>query len=95
MEWAVLASDHSTKGGSRETELKLLAVTPTGLLSESMVVTIVTPVANCPSAFRKAMASVTSNFHMRKNHSPNLRKIVFKSKNDMEMRIKYAILFAI
>ncbi len=44
---ALLASDQSTSGGSSETELKLLAVTPTGAPAISLVVTMVTPVGCC------------------------------------------------
>ena len=47
---AFFARLHSTSGGLSETELKLLAVTPTGEPSASVVVTMVTPVANMPSA---------------------------------------------
>src|SRR5690606_21977575 len=52
-----LANDQSTIGGSSDTELKLLAVTPTGTPPGPRVVTIVTPVANLPSAFLKSLAS--------------------------------------
>ena len=47
---AVRARLHSTMGGSMDTELKLLAVMPTGVPSAARVVTMVTPVANRPSA---------------------------------------------
>src|SRR5690606_39772420 len=43
-------------GGSRETELKLLAVRPTSP-SEPLVVTTVTPVVKDPRALRNAMGS--------------------------------------
>ena len=54
---ALLARLQSTIGGSRETELKLLAVMPTGVPSAAFVVTMVTPVANIPSARRKSFGS--------------------------------------
>ena len=41
---------HSTSGGSRDTELKLLAVTPTLRPLASAAVTTVTPVAKLPRA---------------------------------------------
>ncbi|MNP25563.1 hypothetical protein D3C76_1183770 [compost metagenome] len=44
-------------GGSRDTELKLLAVTPTRLPCGSAAVTTVTPVAKLPRARRKARLS--------------------------------------
>ena len=44
-------------GGSSDTELKLLAVSPTGLPSAARVVITVTPVAKLPSAARKALGS--------------------------------------
>src|SRR3954452_8124160 len=47
-----LARLHSTIGGSRDTELKLLAVSPTSIPSAERVETTVTPVANAPSALR-------------------------------------------
>src|SRR5580658_5304369 len=47
---------HSTSGGLSETELNELMVSPCGLLSRSRVVTIVTPVANEPSALRNSRA---------------------------------------
>jgi hypothetical protein len=56
-EMDVRARLHSTSGGDSETELKLLAVTPTSLPAASTVVTIVTPVANAPSACRKRAES--------------------------------------
>ena len=46
------ASDQSTSGGSSDTELKLLAVTPMGSPVSDIVVTIVTPVAKVPKAAR-------------------------------------------
>ena len=51
---AVLARLHSTSGGLRDTELKLLAVIPTGASSAARVVMIVTPVVKVPRAARKA-----------------------------------------
>src|SRR4051812_25693069 len=53
----VLARLHSTMGGLSDTELKLLAVRPTSLPSTPLVVTIVTPVAKDPSAFRNTFGS--------------------------------------
>src|SRR5271170_7968954 len=44
-------------GGSSETELKLLAVTPTGVPSAAQAVTMVTPVAKAPSARRNSPVS--------------------------------------
>jgi len=80
MECAVLARDHSTKGGSRETELKLLAVTPTGLAFSSIVLTMVTPVANCPSALRNSCGLGSDIIILRRNHSLKIRKRTNKSK---------------
>ena len=48
---------HSTMGGSSDTELKLLAVTPTSR-SLPRAVTMVTPVAKEPSALRNAEGEV-------------------------------------
>ena len=42
----------STKGGAKETELKELTVKPTKPPAGLMAVTTVTPVANCPRAWR-------------------------------------------
>ncbi|EPL13160.1 hypothetical protein CF150_05990 [Pseudomonas sp. CF150] len=50
---------HSTSGGSRDTELKLLAVTPTLRPETVAAVTTVTPVAKLPKARRKARGSNT------------------------------------
>ncbi len=44
---------HSTSGGSSETELNELTVSPSGLPSGPVAVTTVTPVAKRPSAVRK------------------------------------------
>ena len=44
-----LDKDHKTKGGSNDTDVKLLAVTPIEMLP-SMVVTTVTPVTKHPIA---------------------------------------------
>jgi len=49
---------HSTMGGCNETELKELAVTPTGEPWASNVLTMVTPVPNRPSARRRSVASM-------------------------------------
>jgi hypothetical protein len=54
---ALRARLHSTIGGVSDTELKLLAVMPTGEPSPARAVTIVTPVANMPSAWRKSLGS--------------------------------------
>ena len=50
-------------GGVSETELKLLAVTPTGLPAASTVVTIVTPVVKAPSACLKRLESKLCCMH--------------------------------
>ena len=42
-------------GGSSDAELKLLAVRPIRSPFSALVVTTVTPVANCPSAARKPL----------------------------------------
>jgi hypothetical protein len=42
------------RGGVNETELKLFTVIPIGFWSESSAVTIVTPVAKLPNAFRSS-----------------------------------------
>src|SRR5687768_17685364 len=47
----------SNRGGSSDTEVKLLAVKPTGLPLPSTQVTTVTPVAKQPSASRKVRGS--------------------------------------
>jgi hypothetical protein len=49
---------HKIKGGSIDTELKLLTVAPTGLPSLSKQVMTVTPVAKDPSALRNALLSM-------------------------------------
>ena len=46
---------HRTRGGSRETEEKLLTVIPIGLFSLSIAVTTVIPVGNIPNAFLKSL----------------------------------------
>src|SRR5260370_32327223 len=51
------ARRHSTSGGFRETEVNELTVTPAGRPSLLRVVTIVTPVANCPRARRNSFSS--------------------------------------
>ena len=60
---AFLSMLQSTKGGSKDTEQKLLAVIATGVLAmESTahsVVTTVTPVANEPNASRKSRGSIS------------------------------------
>lgn len=54
----VFARLHNTMGGSSETELRLLALSPTSPSSLSCVVTMVTPVAKEPSALRKNSPSM-------------------------------------
>src|SRR5215468_7413118 len=49
---------HSTSGGFSDTEAKELQVTPYGLPSADIAVTIVTPVPNVPSAVRKSRGSI-------------------------------------
>src|SRR3546814_8573742 len=54
----VCSSDlHSTSGGLSDTELKLLAVRPTGVPSTVRAVMMVTPVAKVPSALRNSVGS--------------------------------------
>jgi hypothetical protein len=43
--WALWATQTSTSGGVRETDVKALAVSPTGRPAASQVVTTVTPLA--------------------------------------------------
>src|SRR5205085_296453 len=47
----------STSGGSSDTDVNEFTVTPTCAPSAMRVVTIVTPVPNCPSAARSARGS--------------------------------------
>ena len=54
MEPADLARLHNTKGGESDTELKEFAVSPTKLPVAVRAVTIVTPVANMPKAWRNS-----------------------------------------
>ncbi|MNO39280.1 hypothetical protein D3C76_294040 [compost metagenome] len=54
---AFLARLQSTIGGLSDTELKLLAVMPTGEPSSAWVVMMVTPVVKVPSAVRNACGS--------------------------------------
>ena len=54
---AALATHTSNNGGSRDTEVKLLTVNPTGSPSSSRQVTTVTPVAKQPNASRKVRGS--------------------------------------
>src|SRR5258708_15049193 len=49
---------HNTSGGFSETEAKELQVTPYGFPSAAIAVTMVTPVANVPSALRKSRGSI-------------------------------------
>src|SRR4051812_13915543 len=49
---------HSTSGGLSETEAKELQVTPYGFPSAAIAVTMVTPVAKVPSAWRKSRGSI-------------------------------------
>ena len=48
---------HKTMGGSSETELNELAVTPTSLVCAFPAVTTVTPVPKVPNALRKSRLS--------------------------------------
>ena len=48
------ARHQSSSGGSSDTEVKELAVTPTGVASGRTAVTTVTPVANRPKASRSS-----------------------------------------
>ena len=48
---------HNTSGGDSDTELKELAVKPIASPALVRVVTMVTPVANWPSAFLKSRGS--------------------------------------
>jgi hypothetical protein len=54
----LMGSDHSTSGGSSDSELKELTVRPTKRPSASQQVTRVTPVANRPSACRSVRVSM-------------------------------------
>src|SRR5882757_2775595 len=49
---------HSTSGGFSDSEAKELQVSPYGRPSADIAVTIVTPVANVPSALRKSRGSI-------------------------------------
>src|SRR6476620_1468689 len=49
---------HRTSGGFRDTEAKELQVTPYGVPSAAIAVTIVTPVAKVLSALRKSRGSI-------------------------------------
>ena len=49
---------HNTSGGLSDTEAKELQVTPYGLPSAAIAVTMVTPVAKVPSALRKSRGSI-------------------------------------
>src|SRR5690606_26853534 len=67
--YADLARLHSTSGGSRDTELKLLAVIPIGEPSSARVVMMVTPVVKVLNASRNALglkfagAVITASYH--------------------------------
>jgi len=52
----LLSKLQSTRGGAKETALNELTVSPTGVPSACVVVTIVTPVANSDKAARSASA---------------------------------------
>ena len=54
MDAAARARLHSTRGGCSDTELKELAVSPTSSPVAVRAVTMVTPVANMPSASRNS-----------------------------------------
>src|SRR5437588_5084251 len=49
---------HNTSGGFSDTDAKELQVTPYGLPSPVIAVTMVTPVAKVPSALRKSRGSI-------------------------------------
>src|SRR5437899_3745025 len=49
---------HNTSGGLNDTEANELQFTPYGLPSADISVTMVTPVANVPSALRKSRGSI-------------------------------------
>jgi hypothetical protein len=50
-----------TIGGSNDTDVNELAVKPARSPSASKVVTTVTPVMNCPAAFRNSIGSMADN----------------------------------
>ncbi|MNH13884.1 hypothetical protein D3C79_734670 [compost metagenome] len=84
--WLVerLSMLHKINAGSSDTELKLLAVTPTVRPSGAAAVTTVTPVAKLPSARRKARlskpAAVAVSLDMqdsRADQEPALFVVVF------------------
>src|SRR3954463_15159319 len=49
---------HNPSGGFSDTEANELQVTPYGVPSAAIAVTMVTPVANVPSALRKSRGSI-------------------------------------
>ena len=55
MEEDFSAKLHKTIGGAKETELKELTVSPTQPPAGLQAVTTVTPVANCPNAWRNSL----------------------------------------
>ena len=57
--WARLATEITQSGGSREPDMKALAVIAWVALPESTV-TMVTPVANCPQARRRSSGEMTA-----------------------------------
>src|SRR5262245_30268384 len=56
--WENMPRLHRTSGGFSETEANELQVTPYGFPSAAIAVTMVTPVANVPSALRKSRGSI-------------------------------------
>ena len=56
----MFATENSTSGGSSDTELNELAVMPISPASGCEAVTMVTPVANRPSAPRNIMGSIAA-----------------------------------
>ena len=65
IEAAARARLHNTSGGSSETELKELAVRPITPSSCERAVTIVTPVANMPSAVRNSSVEKLGGWALR------------------------------
>src|SRR5205814_7372749 len=56
--WENIPRLHNTSGGLSDTEANELQVTPYGLPPAAIAVTMVTPVANVPSALRKSRGSI-------------------------------------
>src|SRR4051794_41725710 len=66
---ACLARHTSSNGGSSDTEVKLLTVSPAGSPSSLRQVTTVTPVAKQPSASRKVRGSCPLRYSCRVGRS--------------------------